>query len=198
MSFSLAPRRAAVAMLVVLSLGSAALLTLAPLPALAAPAAAAQGEFDAAWQQFIRASRGDKDAIDGAVQAFATLSTGQPADPVLRAYAGAATTMRANTTLLPWRKMSHVEDGLALLDQALAALQPAHDAPAWRGVPGSLEARFVAANTFLSLPKMFNRHERGARLLEEVTRSPLLAGAPETFRATVRERAAQSTAKAAP
>ena len=54
----------------------------------------------------------------------------------------------------------------------------------------------VAANTFMRLPAMFNRHARGVRLLDEVTKSPLLASAPAGFKAAVA--AAQSRAKEAP
>jgi hypothetical protein len=92
--------------------------------------------------------------------------------------------------------MSRAEDGLALLDKALAQLTPAHDAPLYRGVPASLEARFTAAGTFLALPGMFNRHERGLKLLQEVARSPLLDGAPLPFKGAVWLRAGQEALKA--
>ena len=78
------------------------------------------------------------------------------------AYLGAATTLRATTTMLPWKKMSHVEDGLAGLDRALVLLQPQHDVPLPGQVAVSLEPRFTATNTFLALPSMFNRGPRGA------------------------------------
>ena len=93
--------------------------------------------------------------------------------------------MRARTTLLPWRKMSYAEDGLAQIDKALAMLTPGHDAPLHRGTPASLETRFVAANTFLALPAMFNRHPRGAKLLEDVLESPRFATSPLPFRGEV-------------
>ena len=41
--------------------------------------------------------------------------------------------------------------------QGAGLLQPAHDAPLHRDTPASLETRFVAANTFLGMPSMFNR-----------------------------------------
>ncbi|WP_088281976.1 hypothetical protein [Ideonella sp. A 288] len=162
----------------------------------AAPAAAVSPQAYAdATAQFQRATEGQTSAIDGAAAQWRALSDAEPTDPVLRAYAGAATSMRALTTLLPWRKISHAEDGLALLDKALAQLTPAHDAPAHRGVPATLEVRFTAASTFLSLPSMFNRGARGARLLDEVVRSPLLEAAPMAFRAQVWLRAGLEAAK---
>jgi hypothetical protein len=154
---------------------------------LAGPCAAAAdaASFGAASAGFSRAVDGDEAAIAPAAEEWARLSAADPVDPVLRAYAGAATALRARTTLLPWKKMSLTEDGLALIDKALAQLTPAHDAPLYRGVPASLETRYTAASTFLALPALFNRQARGAKLLDEVIRSPLFAAAPAPFKATV-------------
>lgn len=171
---------------------SAALLA----PAAPATAAADAAQFATAMTEFTRAVGGDEAAIDQAAEALKKLSQAEPADPVLRAYAGAAEAMRARTTLLPWKKMGYAEDGLALIDKALAQLTPAHDAPLYRGVPAALEARFTAATTFLALPSMFNRQARGAKLLDEVVKSPLLDGAPLPFKGAVWLRAGQEAAKA--
>lgn len=177
---------------------AAALLLGATLLAPAAPvlAAADPAAFAAAAADFMRANGGEAGAIESAVDQFTRLSQAEPADPVLRAYAGAATAMLARTTVLPWKKMGHAEDGLALIDKALAQLTPAHDAALYRGVPASLEARFVAAGTFLALPGMFNRQARGQKLLEDVTKSPLLDAAPLPFKGAVWLRAGQEAAKA--
>lgn len=176
----------------VLALAGALLLAIAPAPGLAASDAADAG----ALAQFRRAADGDQSAIEPAAARWSELSAADPTDPVLRAYAGAATSMRALTTWLPWRKLSYAEDGLAQLDKALAQLTPVHDARLHNGVPASLETRFVAASTFLALPSMFNRAPRGARLLDEVLRSPLLATAPMGFRGAVWLRAGLEAAKA--
>lgn len=148
----------------------------------------------AALARFDQAGASNHDAIEDAATRLTALSAARPADPVLRAYAGAAVSMRALTTRLPWRKMSHTEDGLALIDKALAQLGPAHDTPLHRGVPASLETRFIAASTFLSLPAMFNRQDRGRRLLDDVRNSPLLAQSPAGFQAVVSRRVAQLAA----
>ncbi|MFZ2652313.1 MAG: hypothetical protein WA210_19620 [Burkholderiaceae bacterium] len=161
-------------------LGSSVSLSLTA-PALAADAAS----FDTAFQEFQRANTGVDAAIDTAAERFGALSVASPGDPVLLAYTGAATAMRARTTLLPWKKMSFAEDGLARIDKALGMLTPAHDAPMYRGTPASLETRFTAASTFLALPGMFNRYARGAKLLDEVLASALLASAPLPFRGAV-------------
>jgi hypothetical protein len=175
-----------------LLLAAAALL--APVaPTLAAPNDAAVA---AALAEFQRALAGQQAAIEPAAEQFATLSKAEPGNPVLRAYAGASAAMRASTTLLPWKKLNHAEDGLALVDKALAQLTPAHDAPMYRHVPASLEVRFTAASTFLAMPPMFNRHERGQKLLDEVAKSPLMASAPPPFQGVVWMRAGQEAAAA--
>lgn len=183
-------RRPLVAVLatMLLAAGGGTLLTLTG-PAYAQTAATAGTAFDTAFARFQQATPGQSDAIEDSVDQFGKLHAGSPTDPVLRAYLGAATALRATTTMLPWRKMQHAEEGLALIDKALAQLAPAHDAVAHHGVPGTLETRFVAASTFLGLPGMFNRGERGRKLLADVLTDAQLAAAPAAFRATVWMRA---------
>jgi len=159
--------------------------------AVAAPDAA----FDNAFRHFIVASGGDTSATEPAAAEFEALLKAEPANPVLMAYAGAAGAMRAATTLLPWKKMAYAEDGMALLDKALALLAPRHDAPMQHGTPGSLEVRFVAASTFLAVPPFMNRRARGSKLLAEVLASPLFEQAPLPFRGSVWMRAAALAAK---
>ncbi|MFM2068747.1 MAG: hypothetical protein RLZZ584_3656 [Pseudomonadota bacterium] len=156
------------------------LATALPLPAAASPATV-----EAARARFQPALAGDSAAIDAAATQIKALSDAEPADPVLRAYAGAATSLRARTTILPWRKMAHAEDGLALLDKALAQLTPAHEIAPAGAVAAALETRYTAASTFLALPGMFNRGPRGEQLLAQVLQAPALASAAPGFQATV-------------
>jgi hypothetical protein len=140
---------------------------------------------DAAYKVFARANDGHTASIDPAAQEYARLVAQFPTDPLVRVYAGAATAMRAYTTILPWKKIRYAEEGLAEIDKALAFLTPAHDTPRPDGTPVALETRFVAASTFLTLPGFFNRGPRGERMLKEVLASPQFAGAPLTLRAPV-------------
>ena len=157
--------------------------------------AATDPAFDAAFRSFAKAASGDDSSIDAAATAFESLRAAAPANPVVVAYAGASATMRAKTALAPLDKMSRAEDGLALLDKSLAMLTPAHDAPIERGTPGSLEVRFVAANTFLGVPSFLNRGAKGRKLLDDVLASPLFATAPLPFQGTVWLRAGELAAK---
>ncbi len=151
--------------------------------------------FHGAFQSFAKASAGDDSAVDAAAAAFEALHRAQPANPVVTAYAGASVALQAKTALSPFKKMSLADDGLALIDKALAMLTPAHDAPIERGTPGSLEVRFVAANTFLGVPSFMNRAARGRKLLSEVLDSPLFAKAPLPFQGSVWLRAGELAAK---
>jgi hypothetical protein len=173
----------------------AAVLVLAVLAAASQARAAPEPAFQSAFQQFSQASAGDTSAIDKAAGAFAELLKAEPSSPVLMAYAGASEAMKARNTALPWKKIGHAEDGLALVDKALALLTPAHDAALQHGTPGSLEVRLVAANTFLAMPGFMNRGARGAKLLNEVLASPLFAAAPLPFQGTVWMLAASTASK---
>jgi len=173
----------------------ATVLVLAVLAAASQVRAAPQPAFQSAFQLFSQASAGDISAIDKAADEFASLLKAEPANPVLMAYAGASEAMKANNTALPWKKMGYAEDGLALVDKSLALLTPAHDTALQHGTPGSLEVRFVAANTFLAMPGFMNRGARGGKLLDDVLASPLFAAAPLPFQGTVWMLAASQATK---
>jgi len=179
-----------VATVAAFSAAGATWMALAAGPACAADAAG----FEAAFASFQRAAAGDEGAIDFAVKQFTSLADADPSDPLLLAYSGAATALQARAAVLPWKKLSYADDGLARLDKAIALLQPAHDTLLHRGTPTSLETRFVAANTFLGMPAMFNRQARGKRLLDEVLQNPLLAASPLPFRGNVWLRAGVAAA----
>ena len=172
-----------------------AAVALSALAASGIASATSDAAFQGASQSFARASSGDDSAIDAAAAAFEALRLAEPGNPVLTAYAGASVALQAKTASAPFKKMSLAEDGLALIDKALAMLTPAHDAPIERGTPGSLEVRFVAANTFLGVPSFMNRAARGKKLLNEVLASPLFDKAPLPFQGSVWLRAAQLATK---
>ena len=157
--------------------------------------AAAEADFLSAAKDFDAAQAGDAAALQRAADTFETLLRAEPGNPVLMAYMGAATAMKASTTLLPWKKLGFAEDGLALLDKALDLLTPAHEAPLYRHTPAVLETRLTAATTFLAVPGFMNRGERGAKLLQQVLESPLLAASPLPFRGVVWMRAGRQALK---
>jgi hypothetical protein len=77
--------------------------------------AASEAGFLSATKDFDAAQAGDAAALQRAADAFETLLRAEPGNPVLLAYSGAATAMKASTTMLPWKKMGFAEDGMALI-----------------------------------------------------------------------------------
>ncbi len=159
--------------------------------------AAPEAAFQDAFAAFSRATAGDSTTIAKAADAFEALRQAEPDNPVLLAYAGASLAMKAATALMPWKKMGYAEDGLAEIDKALAMLTPAHEVAIQHATPGTLEVKFVAANTFLAVPGFMNRAARGRKLLDAVLGSPLFDTAPLPFRGHVWMRAATLAVKEA-
>lgn len=161
-------------------------------PLAAAPAWAADTPAQqAALQAFQLARAGDEGQIPSAVEKLQALSQAEPGQPLWLAYAGAATALQARTTFAPWKKMRYTEDGLAMIDKALALLPTLAEGAQHNNVPVPLEVKLTAASTFLALPSMFNRGERGRRLLDEVQKDPGYAATPAGFKDAVRQLAAK-------
>lgn len=150
----------------------------------------------AAVSQFTAATQGKSDATEASLAQFESLLRQEPGHPLLLCYLGASTTLKARDAWAPWKKMRFAEDGLAQIDKALGLLSSEHDAALAQGTPVSLQTRFVAANTFLSLPDMFNRGPRGRQLLADIQASPLFAHSPEGFQGAVLMRAARQAEQA--
>jgi hypothetical protein len=150
----------------------------------------------AAVGQFTAATQGKSDATEASLTQFESLLRQEPGHPLLLCYLGASTTLKARDAWAPWKKMRFAEDGLAQIDKALGLLGPEHDAALAQGTPVSLQTRFVAANTFLSLPDMFNRGPRGRQLLADIQASPVFGHSPDGFQGAVLMRAARQAEQA--
>ncbi|MFZ6693946.1 hypothetical protein [Undibacterium sp. SXout20W] len=151
--------------------------------------------FQSSFKKFTSAS-GNTDT-EQAAQEFQQLLNAEPANPLLMAYAGAATAKLATTTIFPWKKMSYAEDGMAKLDKALQIttnvdnLSNSNSGIAMHGnVPVTLEVKFVAANTFLAVPGFMNRAAQGQKLLNEILQHPQFINTVSSFRGAVWLRAA--------
>lgn len=142
---------------------------------------------------FMRASGGDVSATDAAESAFRALSSARPADPVTRAYHGAALTLQGRDAWMPWTKMKKVEQGLARIDKALAQIDVAHETAATGELSPAMETRMTAIGTFLALPAMFHRLESAHALIGQVLAHPGFASLPEEHRARIHAWAAEAT-----
>lgn len=161
-------------------------LTLAP-PGMAYT----EAEYEDASTALRAVYAGDNAAIPVAVEKFKALSQAESADPLVMVNVGAATSLHSRTTILPWKKISYAEDGMAIQDKALALLTPAHDVRLYNGTPVSLHVRLVAASTFLSVPRFFNREAQGGKILNGIMDSPLFEKASLQFKGATWIRAAR-------
>ena len=142
----------------------------------------AQAEIDAA-----------RTANQQAVTSFSHMLKQEPGNPLLLSYAGAATAKSSLEKLAKAEKKSALEDGTAMVEQALQMTQ---NTTAMHGsVPVALEVRFVAASTFLAVPKELNRNQQGEQLLNEVLQAQQFAQSDLNFRAAVWLRAATLAAE---
>ena len=150
-------------------------------------------QFIEAFKAFQEARGGNSGRIEPAIAAFEALAQADPKQPLYAAYLGSALGLKAGDAWMPWTKMRYAEQGLDRVDQALSALKPEHDTQSLRGVPVSLETRFVAANMFVKVPDaIFHRRSTGKKLFDELVKSPALALAPAEFRAAVDAAAAEA------
>jgi hypothetical protein len=161
-------------------------------PEAPSPGAAGDAPFVRALEAFDRARSGDTNATEPAIAAFEALVRIEPQQPVYAAYLGSALTLKGRDAWMPWNKMRYVDQGTDRIDAALAALKPEHERRLLRGVPVSLETRFVAATTFIKIPDaIFHRRADGKKLLAGILRDPELVAAPLDFRAGVHFAAAE-------
>lgn len=172
--------------------------SLALLALLAAPAlrAAMPADFTAAEALFQKAAANDSAATDEAVARFGKLAASDsPLAPLFLAYLGAAQAMQGRDAWMPWNKMRATERGLDTLEKAVRRLEPRHEHELARGAPVAIEARLVAATTFIAVPSMFNRYDLGKQTLRDALASPAYASAPAELRARLHQQAALAAAR---
>ncbi|MBV8031214.1 MAG: hypothetical protein JO035_06870 [Betaproteobacteria bacterium] len=161
--------------------------------ACAQPAGAPDAAFAQAAQLAQRAAGGDTSAVEGSIEAFQGLVAQAPANPLYRTYLGMTLSLKGRDAWMPWSKVKYTERGLDEIDRGLGALKPEHDRALMRGVPLALEARLVAARTFLRVPDdIFHRRADGRKLLAQVLADPQFPGAPEGFREAVQRAATEA------
>jgi tetratricopeptide (TPR) repeat protein len=153
-------------------------------------ARAAQSAFSEAQFELERAQKGEAGASERANALFKKLTEIEPENPIYLAYYGSSFTLRGRDARAPWEKMKLTEQGLDLLDKAVAMLTPAHDRKRLDGVPVSLHARLIAASTFLAVPPMFNHREAAKAVLSAALSSPVYESAPPGIRAGIQFQAA--------
>ncbi len=143
---------------------------------------------DAAFQQARNEFRlaNDDTQLEKSAANFKRQLQQDPAHPLLMAYSGAATSKLAVTTMLPWKKLSYAEEGLAQIDKALLLLSKEK-----AEFSTEIEVKYVAAYTFLAVPEFMNRNTKGQQLLQEIANHTGLANIEVNLRAAIWLKAAQ-------
>jgi hypothetical protein len=140
----------------------------------------------------MRGLGGDADAVATANAAFDKLVAAQPDHPLYLAYLGSSFTLKGRDAWMPWTRLRYVEQGLALIDRALARLKPEHDQLLLAEVPVSVETRLVAVTTFLSIPGFFNRLDGAKDLLRTTFADAAFAATPPPVQASFYVQAADA------
>jgi hypothetical protein len=107
-----------------------------------------QPQLSAARAAYFKDLEGDRAADAQARKEFAALGEQHPSDPVVKAYTGSLDLLQAARTWAFWNKHVLAQQGLAEMDQAVAA------------DPHNLEARFIRAATNYHLPFFFHRKQQ--------------------------------------
>jgi hypothetical protein len=148
---------------------------LATAPAAATPDALAY--LRAAKEQFEAGRAGSRMAAEQAQMLFARLVHMDANNPLYLAYYGSTLAMQGRDTRIPWQRVKLINEGLATIDRALAAL----DGPGLGTGPEhfELETRLVAMGTFIALPDLlFHRLAPAKHQLSLALASPYFAAAP--------------------
>ncbi len=129
------------------------------------------------------AINGDESATKKAFELFEQLQKKSPKSAMLLANLGSIETIKGRDAWMPWNKMAYVEAGLDKIDQALDMIESdsfkdSKITHVWQ----SIETRTVAANTFISLPSMFNRHESGKEELVLLLSSAKFKNSPKNIK----------------
>ena len=119
---------------------------------------------------------------DKALEAVDLFLKEHPEDPVGLAMRGSVKTMLARTAWLPWQKLGYVNEGIELMDKAVAN---AALAKSWDGRDPKIVIWMISGTTNAKLPKMFNRRAFAQRDFQNVLEAPVFQRMAAGDRASV-------------
>jgi len=137
---------------------------LLPLQLLAAP-----NEQKEIQELYRRGLAGDKDAVKQCLEKLEQILKAEPNNQIARVYLGSAYTLRSRDLGFGPGKLKALRQGLALMDQAVAA------------APDEPKVRLARARTTSALPAFFGRGEQSRKDFEELAQ--LARRAPARFEA---------------
>ena len=143
--------------------------------------ASAMPDFATARAQFEAGRAGSDAATDLAQRLFSRLLSSDANNPLYLAYYGSTFTLQARDRRAPWTKIKLINQGVSILDRALALLNRPRGSSATGTVV--LETRLVVMATFIALPEtLFHRLAAAKHEFQLAVSSPGYSSAPVDLR----------------
>ncbi|MDP6968667.1 MAG: hypothetical protein QGG88_06085 [Gammaproteobacteria bacterium] len=150
--------------------------------------------------QYQQAASGDKQLVEPVYKQFKQLLEQQNNKPLMWVYFGSTGTLRGRDAWMPWNRFSYTEQGLDNIQRGINKL---HEQPLSvtqqkliQGIPEYYLAKALAATTFTSVPKFFNRFERGYDLFIDLLSNTEFLALEFNASAWIYERAVVAALKA--
>lgn len=142
-------------LLSIATLAAAAVLAATSAPSTSAAPAAAGTEWTAVHSAYTQArDRGETGAIDQALELADAYVKAHPADGRALTYRGSLAAMRARASLLPWRKLSYLHEGIQQMDDGVERV--VRDGKL-AGGDVEIDVRMVRGITSARIPRAFGR-----------------------------------------
>jgi len=121
------------------------------------------------------------EAISRAMDLVDAFLSARPEDPVLQVYKGSLLALKAQATSLPWKKLSHLEQGVRWMDQAAngAAACP----PPAEGLPADIEIFMLRGITCAMIPASYGHGRTARQDLQRTLAHPAFDGLERADRA---------------
>ncbi|MEK6748748.1 MAG: hypothetical protein AABY83_06025 [Pseudomonadota bacterium] len=115
---------------------------------------------------------GDYDTIEHAFDLASEYSEAHPRDGRAMTYRGSLAAMIARESILPWRKLSSLKEGIDLMDDGVAAVVAERQSASTRM---EIEVRMVRGTTSARIPKLFGRGSTARADFKAVINHPLFS-----------------------
>lgn len=127
-------------------------------------------------------AKGDSDTIEKALDLATQYAEKYPRDGRAMTYQGSLATMKARESVLPWRKLGSLNQGVDLMDEGVSAVLKDRESV---GSRVEIEVRMVRGITSARIPKLFGRGSVARSDFLSVIANPHFNGLNNVNKATV-------------
>jgi hypothetical protein len=129
------------------------------------------GSWEAVAQAYaVARTQRDAASIDLALKKIGAWLAAHADDGRALVYQGSLLTLRARASVLPWKKLSMLQDGVGRMERGVARVM---NDPAQAGGPLELEVRVVRGTTSARIPRVFGRGNSARADLRAVIANPM-------------------------